>query len=91
MPASNSRYPLFRAIHWSDRPLANTFTKYVSSFLPAMAALALQSAPAIAREQPRTRSVEIFGSKIFGDKLTETPVSGSNPPLEQRWTGRYSL
>jgi opacity protein-like surface antigen len=83
MSESNSRYRLFRAIHWKDRPLANIFTKHVvaNSVLPAMAALALLSAPAMAQEQPRTQSVEIFGGEIFGDKLTEAPVSGRNPRL----------
>ena len=83
MSESNSRCCLFRAIHWRDRPLAHIFTKYAvaSSVLPAMAALALQSAPAIAQEQPRTQSVEIFGGEAFGDKLTEAPVSGRNPRL----------
>jgi opacity protein-like surface antigen len=83
MSESNSRYRLFRAIHWMDRSLANIFTKHVvaNSVLPAMAALALQSAPAMAQEQPRTQSVEIFGGEIFGDKLTEAPVSGRNPRL----------
>jgi hypothetical protein len=49
--------------------------------LAAMAALALQSAPAMAQEQPRTQSVEIYGGELFGDKLTEEPVSGRNPRL----------
>jgi outer membrane protein len=53
----------------------------LASILPAMAALALQSAPAVAQEQPRTQSVEIFGGESFGDKLTDAPVSGRNPRL----------
>jgi opacity protein-like surface antigen len=83
MSASNSRYCLFRAIRWKGRPLAKLFTKYAvaCSILPAMAAFALQSAPAIAQEQPRTQSVEIFGGELFGDKLTDSPVSGRNPRL----------
>jgi opacity protein-like surface antigen len=73
MSESNSRYCLFRAI----------FTKHAvaSSVLPAIATLTLQNAPAIAEEQPRTQSVEIFGGEVFGDKLTEAPVSGRNPRL----------
>jgi hypothetical protein len=81
MSESNSRYCLFRAIHWEDRPLANIFTKHASSFLPAMAALTMQSAPAIAQDQPRTQLVKIFGGEIFGDELTEAPISGRNPRL----------
>jgi hypothetical protein len=41
-----------------------------------MAALALKSAPTVAQEQARSQSVEIFGGELFGDKLTDTPVSG---------------
>jgi opacity protein-like surface antigen len=43
--------------------------------------LALPTAPAIAQEQARTQSVEIFGGELFGDKLTDEPVSGRNPRL----------
>src|ERR1700722_14622029 len=61
----------------------SNFTKYAvaGSVLPAMAALALQCTPAIAEEQPRTQSIEIFGGEVFGDKLTDAPVSGRNPRL----------
>jgi len=62
---------------------SNSFTKHpvARSVVAAMAALALQSAPAMAQEQPRTQSVEIYGGELFGDKLTEEPVSGRNPRL----------
>jgi opacity protein-like surface antigen len=46
-----------------------------------VAALALQSAAAMAQEQARSQSVEIFGGELFGDKLTDAPVSGRNPRL----------
>jgi opacity protein-like surface antigen len=61
----------------------SNFTIYAvaGSVLPAMAALALQCPPAMAEEQPRTQSIEIFGGEVFGDKLTDTPVSGRNPRL----------
>jgi opacity protein-like surface antigen len=45
------------------------------------AALALHGAPAMAQEQARMQSVEIFGGELFGDKLTDTPESGRNPRL----------
>jgi opacity protein-like surface antigen len=45
------------------------------------AALALDSAPAVAQEQARTQSVEIFGGEQFGDNLTAGPVSGRTPRL----------
>jgi opacity protein-like surface antigen len=82
MSEPNFRY-CFRAFRWRGRLLANIFTKHAvaRSVLPAMAALALQSAPTMAQEQPRTQSVEIFGGELFGDKLTDAPVSGRNPRL----------
>src|SRR5258708_27881595 len=46
-----------------------------------VAALALHRAPALAQEQARTQSVEVFGGELFGDKLTDAPVSGRNPRL----------
>ena len=49
--------------------------------LAATLALALQSAPALSEEQARTQSVEIFGGELFGDKLTNAPLSGRNPRL----------
>jgi hypothetical protein len=83
MSESNSRYCLASAVRWSARPLAREFSGNALSsiVLPAIAALALSSAPAMAQEQARTQSVEIFGGELFGDKLTDTPVSGRNPRL----------
>lgn len=46
-----------------------------------VAALALHRAPALAQEQAGTQSVEVFGGELFGDKLTDAPVSGRNPRL----------
>jgi opacity protein-like surface antigen len=83
MSASNSRLGLSRALRWSARLLADNFIKYAvpRSVLPAIVALTLQGAPAMAQEQARTESVEIFGGELFGDKLTDAPVSGRNPRL----------
>jgi opacity protein-like surface antigen len=83
MSASNSRLGLSRALRWSARLLADNFIKYAvpRSVLPAIVALTLQGAPAMAEEQARTESVEIFGGELFGDKLTDAPVSGRNPRL----------
>jgi opacity protein-like surface antigen len=62
---------------------AKILTKHAlrGSVLAALAAVALKCAPAMAQEQPRAQSVEIFGGELFGDKLTDTPVSGRNPRL----------
>ena len=60
---------------------SNSRYNLARSVLPAIAALALHGAPAIAQEQARTQSVEVFGGELFGDKLTDAPVSGRNPRL----------
>jgi len=52
-----------------------------SSVLSVLAALTLESARAVAQEQARTQSVEIFGGEQFGDNLTDAPVSGRTPRL----------
>ena len=81
MSESNSRYYPSCALRWSARPLANnSIRRAVPSFV-LVAALALQSASAMAQEQARTQSVEIFGGELFGDKLTDMPVSNRNPRL----------
>ena len=49
--------------------------------LAALIALALYGAPAAAQEQARTQSVEIYGGEMFGDDLTNAPVSGRTPRL----------
>jgi opacity protein-like surface antigen len=83
MSESNFRYRPCGALRRSVRRLANAFTKYAlaRSVLPAMVTLALQSAPVMAQEQAQTESVEIFGGELFGDKLTDAPMSGRNPRL----------
>jgi opacity protein-like surface antigen len=60
---------------------SNSRYNLARSVLPAIAALALHGAPATAQEQARTQSVEVFGGELFGDKLTDAPVSGRNPRL----------
>jgi opacity protein-like surface antigen len=51
------------------------------SALSVLAALTLHSAPTVAQGQTRTQSVEIFGGEQFGDNLTDAPVSGRTPRL----------
>jgi opacity protein-like surface antigen len=67
MSESNTQYSLFRV--------------RLCSALSVLAAVTLQSAPAVAQEQARTQSVEIFGGEQFGDNLTDGPVSGRTPRL----------
>ena len=80
MSLSNSRCYPSRMPRRKFRPRA---IKHVVawSVLPAMAASLLQSTQASAQEQAGTQSVEIFGGELYGDKLTDTPVSGHNPRL----------
>jgi len=47
----------------------------------ALIVLALNGAPAAAEEQARTQSVEIYGGEMFGDDLTNAPLSGRTPRL----------
>lgn len=49
--------------------------------LAALITLALYGAPAAAQEQTRTQSVEVYGGEMFGDNLTNAPVSGRTPHL----------
>jgi outer membrane beta-barrel protein len=59
--------------------------------LAAMVALSVK-AGAEAQEQARTQSVEIYGGEFFGDNLTDTPVSGRTPRLNDDVTfgARYN-
>lgn len=81
MSESNSRYCLFRHLRRSARSLASNSIKYAAPGFVLVAALALQSAPVMAQEQAQTESIEIFGGELFGDKLTDAPMSGRNPRL----------
>jgi opacity protein-like surface antigen len=78
---SNTQYCLSR-VHGSwVRPFARMKYAAASSALSVLAALTLQSAPAVAQEQAGTQSVEIFGGEQFGDNLTDAPMSGRTPRL----------
>ena len=44
-------------------------------------AVMLRGAPALAEERARAQSIEIYGGELFGDNLTDTPVSGRTPRL----------
>jgi outer membrane beta-barrel protein len=59
--------------------------------LAAMVALSVLRA-AEAQEQADTQSIEIYGGELFGDNLTDTPVSGRTPRLNDNATfgARYN-
>jgi opacity protein-like surface antigen len=81
MFASNSQYRLSREQGCCVRPFARMKYAAASSALSVLAALTLQSAPTVAQEQAGTQSVEIFGGEQFGDNLTDAPVTGRTPRL----------
>jgi len=78
---SNTQYCLSRVHGCWVRPFARMKYAAASSALSVLAALALQSTPTVAQEQAGTQSVEIFGGEQFGDNLTDAPVSGRTPRL----------
>ena len=59
--------------------------------LTTFGTLALHAAPALADEQV-TQEVQVYGGEIFGDRLTETPISGATPRLNDAATvgARYN-
>src|ERR1700741_1380365 len=57
-------------------------TEWKMSSLAGLAALALYAAPASAQVQEGTREVDVYGGFLFGDKLTDTAISGSRPELD---------
>ena len=76
----------------SPTPRRNSIKLAAAYFgLTVMVALSLQGA-AEAQEQARTQSVEVYGGEFFGDNLTDTPVSGRTPRLNDDVTfgARYN-
>ena len=56
-------------------------------------ALALYGSLAVAQERSYSQEFQVYGGEIFGDRLTETPISGSTPRLNDTATvgGRYNF
>jgi hypothetical protein len=81
MSESNIQSCLSRVHGCWIRPFAKMKYAAVSSVLSVLAALTLESPRSVAQEQARTQSVEIFGGEQFGDNLTDAPVSGRTPRL----------
>lgn len=50
--------------------------------LSAIAALAIQAAPASAQVQAGTQEVDVYGGELFGDTITDREVSGAKPELD---------
>ena len=92
MSKSNVRYRLSRVYGGWVRPFSKNFMQHVaaSSILSVLAALTLESARAVAQEQARTQSVEIFGGEQFGDNDGRAGV-GPHASLERWRRGRCAL
>src|SRR5579859_3323798 len=50
--------------------------------LLAGGALALYGSPALADDWHVGREIQLYGGELFGDRLTETPISGVTPRLD---------
>jgi opacity protein-like surface antigen len=81
MSELNTQYGLSRAPSFAVRRFAKKKYATASSALSVLAALTRQSEPAVAQEHAGTQSVEIFGGEQFGDNVTDAPVSGRTPRL----------
>jgi opacity protein-like surface antigen len=86
MSQPNSAYRIKRIRGRWVRPLAKIF------FAVATPVMLTLSTSVMAQEQARTHSVEIFGGEQFGDNLTDTPVLGRTPRLNDNAVvgGRYN-
>lgn len=60
--------------------------------LATLAVAALQGAPALAQTKAGSQDVQIYAGEMFGDRLTETRLSGRFPKLNDDLTfgGRYT-
>jgi hypothetical protein len=47
--------------------------------LAALGVVALYRAPAVAQVQARGQAIQVYDGELFGDPLTDTPVSGRTP------------
>jgi outer membrane beta-barrel protein len=55
-------------------------TKWKMTGVAALGALALYAVPASAQEA--SQEVHVYGGELFGDKLTDTAISGTRPELD---------
>lgn len=50
--------------------------------LAAVGALAIYNAPTYAQERAGTQELSVYGGELFGDKITDRAIAGSNPELD---------
>lgn len=60
--------------------------------LATLCAAALHGAPAAAQERSNHQEIQVYGGELFGDRITETPISGATPRLDDNVTfgARYT-
>jgi hypothetical protein len=80
MPRANSlNHPLTGRL-LRAAAAARRMKQAVSRFsLATLGAVALYRAPAVAQEQARAHEIQVYDGELFGDRLTDTPVSGRTP------------
>jgi outer membrane beta-barrel protein len=57
-------------------------TKWKTTGLVALGALALSAGPASAQVKDGAQEVHVYGGELFGDKLTDRAISGTTPELD---------
>jgi outer membrane protein W len=70
----------------------NKRNSLLSVGLATLSLAALHTQPAAAQTGPSSQDVQIYVGEMFGDRLTERPLSGSTPRLNDNVTfgGRYT-
>jgi outer membrane beta-barrel protein len=86
-----SHFPVIRCDARSLRMISDKHPR-ARLGLVAIIAVMLRAPPALADEQAGTQSIQIYGGELFGDNLTDAPVSGSIPRLNDNATfgARYN-
>jgi len=67
-------------------------TRLTGFGLAALCAIALHGAAATAQEKSNHQEIQVYGGELFGDRVTETPIAGSTPRLDDNVTfgARYT-
>jgi opacity protein-like surface antigen len=70
----------------------NRLSPVLTLSLVSVVLAALHGGPAAAQTSSSSQDVQLYGGEMFGDRLMETPLSGSTPRLNDNVTfgGRYT-
>src|SRR3954471_5799742 len=82
---SMSRFHRAPRLVWSFRPPVQELemkSHWKLLGIASLGAASLISAPAFAQVEPRSQEVSAYAGELFGDKLTDTAVSGQVPELD---------